>query len=138
MNNKTLLKFLEKNEFIGSDISIEISLMEYNQVSKIINDNIIICYYHDYYKKYDYTTINKYDLIDDIKNMDNSFFNFIGYIDKDIKLSLISILNNSIYEINYMIQAINQYNSSYMESCDFNYNSMQIIKKLSYLILESL
>jgi hypothetical protein len=130
MRNKTLLKFLEQNKFVGGDISIEISLMEYGQVSKMVNDRIIVCYYSEFNKQYDYTVIYKHELLDDLNNMSNSFWQFIDQSKNDIQI-------NTIYEINDLIYSLNLYAFIYKQSCIYLYSMQRIIEILKNEIKNS-
>jgi hypothetical protein len=123
--------------YTGVDMSIETSLEEYGQVSRIdeqkntiyviycrndINNNLL----------FDYTIIDFDELFyeDAIENMfnDKNFVNFLGYNHADIEAMLKLLYQHDIYMINQFIFDCNQWNGLYMQSTTFKYSLDKCIR----------
>ncbi len=129
MNNELTIKQLKELEvagFIGTDVNLEISLFEHNQIAAISEREILVLYakQFDGYYKFDFTRVDIEELIEDLKEVEEGFYNFIG-ITRIRNLS--SIHTGNIYAINRAIFDINMYQGIYRENCIWNYTNFNAL-----------
>lgn len=127
-----LIELLEEKNFIGTDISLEESLLYYGMVVRKIDGFTILCTAdNDRTYLFGVTTISTNDIKNAIEEMEEGFYNFIGipkeqYIN-DLK---IDIKNNN--DLAVFIQDIRQYNDRLTYDIYYTLTADELINILNH------
>ncbi len=118
----TIFQEIEKTYTDRVDMDLDVSLFRFGIIRNPKDDYVI--YYLPQTKQYDYTMVSLKEIEEDLKDIEEDFFNFIDSKRED---ELKWLKNNNL---TYLINSLNAYDGRYSENCTWDWKFLKIIKYL--------
>lgn len=124
LSDERIIELLDAKGYTDKvDVSTEISFFEYGIIRNPKTGHVIYSMEdEDGNRYYDYTFVDMDEVEEDLKEIDDGFFDFIG---SDLNTVLTGLDNNYLTDI---IRSMNDYNGMYQQSCTFREKISDLLK----------